>query len=158
MFLRYFEPPDYQYTEQEIAIRERFVFEYMRDNDAEGALLRMGQPRQMVQSLASDFMMDSYVRIRLQEQKEQVQQKIADRDPRFMGMVASLLFHEACNADRSTARITALSKLVDVLQIDQPQSKVSSGQQPLTLEEIKQELTKRGFGGITLGDQFSRRT
>lgn len=158
MFLRYFDLPEYEYSEKDIAIREQFVEEYLRDNDEIGALIRMGQPGQLVHSLAKDFMLDAYVRRRLQEKKEQLQLKIAERDPRFMGMVASLLFYEACNADKSSARITALGKLVDVLQIDQPQSKVSGGQQTLTLEELKQELTKRGFGGITLGDQFSRRT
>lgn len=158
MKLAHYIPPDIStYDEAEINIRKQFVEEYMRDGDARSALIRMGQPPQLLDRLEVMYMTDYVVAVMLQEAKENFHNDLLNANPKVLARVASILYQDACTAPKASDRISASGKLLDILQIEKMKSSVVGTKERLTLESLKQELTKRGYGEITLDDKFSRR-
>jgi argininosuccinate lyase len=141
-------------TAEEMQLRKAFVQEYIKDYDAALALVRMGQPFELAQRMAQHYVQDCWVQTLLQKEKEQFFTKLSNRDETVMGIVASRYYEEACTA-RGSAKLAALGKLSDLLKMETARSTRTDNPSGLSLDEIQQELIRRGLPSDILEDQFS---
>ena len=119
----------------------------------------MGQPASLVNKMAELYMADNWVQLYLQEAWEAFGVKVANKDPKFIGLILARLYNEGCNSPKDSVRLGSISKLVDLLNVQtiQPVSDISVKE--MTPEQVKDELLKRGHNlpDKIYDDKFGRK-
>lgn len=105
-----------------VALRNKFVEEYLKDFDEYSACIRMGYNQVAAIQHGKFFMGDNYVLCKLMERRRtppetETEQETADRQ-----LVLDTL-REAASKGSYHVRVMAVAKLAEILQMTKPQSK-----------------------------------
>lgn len=141
-----------QMTENERAIRERFVVEYLVDYDALGAAMRVGYAETYARTFASQFMQEPYVR-QLISKGEQELGVVTEKDQHQRRIVAGLYRIANNRVSSSSAQVAAFSKLSSIFGLDAPVKTVQEvtvkdggpDVSHLSVEELE-EMKKKLYG------------
>ncbi|MGL5525655.1 MAG: hypothetical protein ACRDCY_18060 [Aeromonas veronii] len=121
------------YTEEEKRIRDKFIFEYMRDNNLYAAGVRMGYSGQNAMDFAKTLLDEPYVASRLVQLRESGYGMVQAGSETANGMnleaeeairqrIINGLMREAFDYGQGTkqqARISALNKLAEIYKVGQ---------------------------------------
>lgn len=103
------------------AMRERFVEEYLKDEDAILAASRCGFQFGFAKEIGIKFLGEAYVQKRLQERREKPPEDAAAEEERLRLKVLRRLESEASDMrNSSSSRVAALAKLAVILGMDAP--------------------------------------
>jgi len=111
------------YSENELALRELFVAEYLIDFDSYGAAIRVGfNGGQIAQQYSKAFMSEPYVRKRIREQMDRLSADDKSLRQTYQNRIIQGLLREAHyngpGASHS-ARVSAFAKLASIVGLDQ---------------------------------------
>lgn len=110
-----------EFTEQEKALRDRFVEEYLVDFSPLNAARRVGFAAVFAEQWAKKLMGESYVRKRMEDYKHRTNIDEDTRDDYDRRRVRAQLMREAHDAfSTGSARVAALGKLMSLLDMDSP--------------------------------------
>jgi len=108
-------------TNEEIALRDLFVFEYLKDWDAIAAAIRCGFNGQFAQEWAKKFMDETYVRVRIKQGEMLLSGEGRRAEQARKRIVMAGLMREAHQWGGSqAARVSALTTLARVHGMDAP--------------------------------------
>lgn len=112
-------------TEDQKALRMRFVQEYLKDHDYYGAAIRIGFLPQFAQQYAKEFADDPFVRSRIDYEmtRELTKEEQAEHERVMKRRVDALLLKQAGYVGPGAshgARVSALSKLASIYGMDAP--------------------------------------
>ncbi len=108
-----------QLTENERAIRERFVGEYLTDYDAFGAAIRIGYSEAYARTFASQFMQETYVR-QLITKGEEGLGVVTENDQHKRKIITGLYRIANSRNVSASAQVAAFAKLSGILGLDAP--------------------------------------
>lgn len=121
-----------EFTEQEKAVRNRFVDEYLVDFSPLNAARRVGFSNAFAEQYAKRFMQEAYVRNRIEAMKHKTnvdEEALEEYDKRRIRQQLMREAHDQFNT--GAARVAALSKLMSLYGMDAPL-------------KMKQEIEHRG--------------
>jgi cytochrome c5 len=149
-FGRYWDPlvMQQELSPEEKKLRDNFVTEYLKDRNPYLAAIRVGYLQGVALKYAESLMAEPYVQKEISRRQRDVtaattkEQLALERH-----IVKQQLFHEAFSAPLATARVSALSKLCNILDMDGTQ-------------KIKSEVTHKGgvmlVPGISKVDEWEK--
>lgn len=121
-----------EFSEQERALRDRFVEEYLVDYSPLNAARRVGFSNSFAQEYAKRFMEESYVKRRIKHYEERTDLNEEDLETYNKVRIRNRLMREAHDMfANGSSRVAALGKLMSLYGMDAP-------------TRIKQEVEHRG--------------
>lgn len=123
-------------TENERAIRERFVKEYLVDYDSFGAALRTGYAEAYARSLSAQFMQEPYVRQLIAEGEANLG-VMTEKEKHQAKVVAGLYRIAGSRTSSASAQVAAYGRIATLLGLDAPTKTV----QEVTVKEGGPDLS-----------------
>jgi hypothetical protein len=121
-----------EFSEQERALRDRFVEEYLVDFSPLNAARRVGFSNAFAKEYAERFMSESYVRRKIEQVKHRTDVDEGDLEEYDKRRIRQCLMREAHDMFSSgSSRVAALGKLMSLYGMDAP-------------TKIKQEIEHKG--------------
>ena len=106
-------------SEQEKAVRNVFVDQYLIDFEPVLACMRIGFKPGFAEDYANRFMSEPYVQARIMQQKMKAPDDELDQEESDKALTLSVL-HEAALRGPFSSRVAAASKLASILGMDKP--------------------------------------
>ena len=105
-------------SEADYNLRVRFVEQYVLDHSPYKACLRLGFHARAAESYGHQFLAEPVVQNLIKEYEENFYKRLKNRDETLMSVIASRLYGEAMTAQNDSTRVNALSKLINMMDMD----------------------------------------
>ncbi len=103
---------------EELELRKKFVEEYIFCQNPVTAAQRIGFSGKLAAMYAEQFMSEPHVQKLIKEEELRFAKRAEEGDDILKSRIISALFAEATSAYQSSARVTALSKLANMMSLD----------------------------------------